>query len=169
MVEQLPLVCIHSTNKRPERTDTMRRQAAEQLIADLVKQGIFTAQEATSEHVDDLVEATRFETDGYAIAHELDEEHGWECDLTLANALDAFSGILDRIYREVEKRWATENPHGPQFAEGDIVLLNGKPATVVGVSPYRPQCYHLTQGKMQPDSYYVVPFENVRAPAMAAA
>ena len=164
MNDQLALTCA-ARNKRPARTETMRRQAAEKLIAEMVERGLVNAADA-ADSVGDIVRATRWETqDGYKIARELEQSCSWDCDMQIAEALESFADTLDSIYDAAEKQWAAENPSDPAFADGMAVVWRGQPATVHGLYDYRPQCYRVRQGDMgKPTSFYIVPFEDVTAP-----
>ena len=162
MTEQLPLVC-HGDNKRPKITDRIRRLAAEKLIDRMIKHGLLSADER-DDCANDLVKVARFgASDGYHIARELDDRHHWDCDLQMAEELDDLGTMLHDIVRAEEKLWAVENPREPLFKAGDTVLWHKQPATIGGVSPYRPQCYEVHQGKFDAasGSAYIVPFEDV--------
>lgn len=163
MGDQLGLVCA-GRNKRPEKTKDMRLHAAERLVQRMVESGALDGED-TEGCAADIVEATRFEIhDGYRIARELDQRFHWDCDMEIAEQLNEFSGILDDIFREAERKWAAENPREPKFSDGDSVLWRGKPATVHGVCEYYPQYYKIRQGDMKsPGSFYIVPFEDVSA------
>ena len=50
----------------------------------------------------------------------------------------------------------------PLFAVGDVVRWRGADAVITGFSP-RPACYKVRQGEMRPNSWYIVPFEDVSA------
>lgn len=160
MEEELSLVCVGS-NKRPIKTDAMRLQAAEKLVADLVRGSYLDDDDGAA---DQIVKVTRWgEYDGHKIARELDIRCGWDCDLELASELDAFGEILQDIFDEVEKKWAAENPHDPQFGEGEAVVWDGKEAKVAGIWEHRPQCYKVQTKDSKEGSFYVVPFEDVSA------
>jgi hypothetical protein len=159
-VSGLPLICAPG-NRRPTHTDAMRLEAAQQLVERLIKSGILPPQEIDGA-AEDIAKATRYEwSDGYKMAKELEDRHHWDCDMQIAEALEEFEPILERIYSAAEQQWATENPRDPVYPDGASVTWRGKPATVVGVDVRRPQCYHLRQAAMRPGSYYVVPFEDV--------
>jgi len=162
--ESLPLVCKGS-NKRPTKTEEMRRQAALELVAKMSKSGALTADDDLEECADDIVEATQWGIgDGYEIARDLENRFHWTCCMQLAKELDQFGTILGRIYDAAEDVWAAENPREPEFASGAIVTWCGKPATIHGVYEYRPQRYRVrTDDMTSPTSYYVVPFEDVSA------
>jgi hypothetical protein len=160
-METLNLVCAGSYNKRPIKSAEMRHRAAETLVADLIKGNLLEEDDGAA---DQIVQVTRWgEYDGHRMARELDSRFGWDCDLGLACELDAFDGLLQDIFDAAEKQWATENPHDPQFGSGDTVVWNGTTARIDGICQYRPQCYQVQFGDMRPNSYYVVPFEDVFA------
>ena len=162
MSEELALVC-GAGNRRPEKTPAMRREAAAVLVKWMVKAGMVTASDAEAS-IDDIVKATRYETDGYRIARELEQSCCWDCDMEIAEKMDEFDGALRSIYDAVEKRWAAENPAAPAFADGDKVIWRGEPALICGTYDGRPQTYRVRQGDMgNPTSFYVVPFEDVRS------
>ena len=161
MPEELALVC-GAGNKRPEKTPAMRREAAAILVKEMVQAGMVPAYDADSS-VNDIVKATRYETDGYRIARELEQSCRWDCDMEIAEKMDEFDGALESIYRAAEKRWAAENPSIPAFGDRDEVIWRGKPALVCGIYDGRPHTYKVQQGEMgDPKSFYIVPFEDVR-------
>ena len=164
MSDQLSLQC-KSGNKRPSKTEEMRRLAAKQIVADMVKYGVVELADAEAS-VNDIVKVTRLETDdGYKIARHLEQSCCWDCDMQIAEYCDQFRTILDEIYDTAEKKWDSENPATPDFAEGAQVMWRGEVATIHGTVNHRPQCYKVRQGEMGSDtSYYVVPFEDIRAP-----
>lgn len=169
MSDQLTLTCTGSINKRPERTEEMRRQAAtkvaESIFASDGASGAMSPEEL-AESVEDIVKATSWGMhDGYKIARELERRFHWDCDMNDAEELDGFSGALERIYDAAEKVWAAENPRDPKFSDGDAVIWRGKAATVRCVYRHRPQCYEILQGEMRQNSAYIVPFEDVTAAA----
>jgi hypothetical protein len=169
MNDELVLVCPKSTNKRPQITEEMRRQAAEQIVAEMVTYDLLEGIDQ-ADTVRDIVKATDYETDdGFKIARELERKCHWDCDMQIAEQLDQFGATLDMIYAAAEKVWAAENPKEPEFRDGDPVIWRGKPATVRCVHQYRPQCYEIRQGELGPNSAYIVPFEDVTAAPDGAA
>jgi hypothetical protein len=139
----------------------MRRQAVETLVEHMVQYRTIEPCDAAAS-IEDILQATcREECDGYQIARELELSFHWDCNLDIAEHLDEFSGILRNIYETAEQQWAAENPHDPAFDVGATVIWKAKSATIVGIYGHRPQCYKVRQGEMRPNSYYVVPFEDV--------
>lgn len=161
---ELPLVCAGAT-MRPKQTSDMRLQAATELVEHMIKSGVIPDDDREI-CAQDIAKATRYESyDGYKIARELENLHHWECDMQIAEELEGFSRLLDRIYSAAERQWDTENPRGPKFTDGTTVIWRGKPATVHGVYEHRPQCYRVRQGEMGNEtSFYIVPFEDVTSP-----
>jgi hypothetical protein len=74
----------------------------------------------------DLMEAVTSctcEEDGYRLCSYLEHHHHWDCDFTLAEILDDFSGALDNIYRNAVERWIKETGVGPQHDVADVVTV----------------------------------------------
>lgn len=160
---QLDLTC-DGQNKRPsKRSDEILRAAATRLVKEMVSKGLIE-QEDAEDSVAQIARASRYnDMDGYHLARELDDRYGWDCDMQMVEALDEFHWLLDAVHLEAEKKWAAENPREPKFSEGDTVQWHGEDATIHGIYDSRPQYYKVRQGEMSggPNSYYVVPFEDV--------
>jgi polyhydroxyalkanoate synthesis regulator phasin len=163
MSETLALTCL-GNNRRPAKSIAMRQEAATKLVDQMIKGG-HIEKDDQGISIANIVEATRYETDGYKIARELENRHHWDCDMVIAEQMDRFSGILEGVYDIAEKQWAAENPSEPTFLEGESVIWRGKPAVVRGTCEYRPQCYRLQNDEIKAGSSaaFIVPFEDVSA------
>jgi len=167
MMDEFDLTCTNSRNERPRKTEAIRRQAAEELVALMVRDGAIQSKHADTS-VLDIVKVTRYGADdGYRIAKALDDSCGWDCDLDMAQHLDQFQDMVSKLVERAEKQWAQFNPREPEFASGAPVIWRGKPATVSRIHEHRPQCYELLRGEMPSNSFFVVPFEDVTSPEVA--
>ena len=157
---ELDLVCAPG-NARPGRTSAMRTLAARAVVASLVRCGALGSEDA-EESVEDIGDATRSgRLDGYEIARQLERRRHWDCGMQIAEELDRFESVLDRIHGEAVAKWALENPSRAEFAEGDRVIWRGMPATVSGVDPHRPLSYRISCEGRDPGSVLIVPFEDI--------
>lgn len=61
--------------------------------------------------------------DGYALAQDLDRFYGWECNLEIANELDAFSSCAQDEIEAAQKAWAERNDIQPPHPAGTRITV----------------------------------------------
>ena len=160
-------VAAVSTEKRPFKiSDEAMRQCAAEMFDRLTKccdMKDFQRDDA----IRDLVKHGRPYMDGYQLAKTLDDSAHWDCDLTMAEELDAFSALLDRALERAEREWAERCKIEPPLPVGTAVVARwgGQDITVTIDSIYKHGVakYCVKRDGELGTSCMIVSFENVRS------
>ena len=122
-------------------TDEMALRAATKTAQMLAENGLIDPK-GFEESAKDIAEEGTLYGDGYDLAKALDDAHIWNCSLTMAEALDAFSGFARKEIEEAARAWFEANKIEPAFSEGDKILTSkGEPGTVRGINEHGPGQY----------------------------
>lgn len=162
------------TEPRPKTlTSEMRLGVAKEIADDLVKAGKLTADQIP-QAVADIARQGERHLDGYEIAKRLDQSHHWDCDLEMANILDAFSTLASSQIRTAEKEWFARNDIKPPLQIGARIKSKcGSVGTIDGVYDYGPAKYTMiedgdVQAKPPTNRRLIVNFEDAEEIKAAA-
>lgn len=136
---EIALVC-DPANKRPLTvTSSMQRDAALEIVLELIKSGDFKPEEE-SEMIADILHVTRYNLmmDGYEIARDLEKYRGWMCNKDMVDILDDFYGLCSDALREKEKAWGKENPIAPPFPIGTLIHFRKESGVIVEIYEHVP-------------------------------
>lgn len=147
---------------RPTLDPEMIKAAAEKLVS----QPYFPLDDigvSKGEAIEHLACCYRHHMDGYELAKELDDQHGWQIGSMLVCELDAMSGIVSDIVEEAERNWVKEcniQPPLPVGAELDA-------GVITGICDHRPACYLVKMHGDGPDEQTghrrrIIQFEDAR-------
>lgn len=115
-----------------------RRDVADALVKGMIKDGVAGVPEERMAVADIVRTVTRRYLDGYEIAKRL-EARGWDCDLDLADALDAWSALYEEKLTARQNEWAATVDFGPPLTTGTRVqaVWGGETCTGKIVEVYR--------------------------------
>lgn len=112
---------------RPTLTPGMIKAAAEKLVG----QPFFPLDDigvSKEKAIDHLAGCYRRHMDGYELAKELDDNHGWRINSMLVDELDSMSCLVSDMVAEAERAWVREcniQPTLPVGTELDIGVITG--------------------------------------------
>lgn len=69
----------------------------------------------------DIAKVGRLHIDGYELAKSLDDRCYWDCNLMMADDLDAFSSLADDKIKAAQREWAERNNVQPPYPIGTRV------------------------------------------------
>lgn len=103
--------------------------------------------------------------DGYDVAKQLDDHHGWwNIDTNMVQQLDCIDSLVRRRQREAELAWAQENNIQPPLQIGQRVTFEGDfgpiTGTITGLS--EPASYKVSDDDNE-NRCYILNYEKVRA------
>lgn len=139
----LALAC-QKPNKRPSQpTAEMIERVALLVAADLKRGGEFDESDTVESIAEDITQAYRRASshDGYDIARQLENDHGWMPSAAMVEDLDGMSTGVDRELREAERQWAAENPMDPPFPVGATINTRYGPGIIGEIYKHRPATY----------------------------
>lgn len=110
------------------RDPILIKMAAKQMALTLCESGAMGPGEHDIDGMaDDLAACPSWHRDdGYKFASYLDHHHHWDCDFAIAEHLDDFSYVLDRVVTDAERLWAAENNIQPPFPNGTRVRFGAE-------------------------------------------
>jgi hypothetical protein len=112
-------------------TPEMRERIALQLADELVEQKFIDAEDKQSSARDIAQQAGGPYQDGYQIAKRLDTYCGWDCNLEIAQVLDAWSSYAYDEIKAAIKTWAEANNIQPPFPPGTHVRFAGNQTGII--------------------------------------
>jgi hypothetical protein len=104
--------------------------------------------------------------DGYSMARDLENHHGWAEDRELVDLMDHASAALTDAHKELVRQWVTAYRIAPDRKIGDNVTTtvpqrNGEAGSIVGI--YEDEARYGVRYPDQPEtSSYIVNFEDVK-------
>lgn len=134
--------------ERPKVTKEMILEAATEIAANLDSDA-----ETIAEHY-------RHPMDGYQLAKELDRYAYWDLTMSDVEELDGMSGIVDRLHREAEKEWFSDNNIQPPLTVGTAI----KQGVIVDIYKHAAARYSVKEnGCTQDGRFLLVKFEDAVA------
>lgn len=151
-----------STEPRPNFSADIAKAAAKSVAGALLMEGLIESNEV-SELADAIAKHGGRHMDGYQLAKRLDD-HGWDCDLPMAEALDGWWSSINREIDKAQKAWAERNDIQPPLPVGTRVTTNcGEKGTIDAIYTYGAAQYCVAiDGETRSGARLIVNFEDVR-------
>lgn len=119
--------------ERPKFSPTLARYAAEDIVGELVKNGLLE-QVAAEDAVDDIVKHGRQHMDGYELAKALDDYAHWDCCFEMVEILNGFGWAVSSQIDRAEKDWAKlTSPQPPHPMGTRVKLFRDERGTIDGI------------------------------------
>jgi hypothetical protein len=113
-------------------TAEMKMAAAGRVVADLVKAGHLTPNEA-QDATEQIAQHGSTWGDGYELAKALDDNEYWDCNLDMAERLDGYSSEVRAEITKAQKAWFESEKPAPPFATGAHVAFKRGAEQTTGV------------------------------------
>lgn len=151
---------------RPTSFDLCVRRRAAEIALPQVKGWLGSdLQESDAELIDTLAKHMR-RGDGYEIAQTLERDGGWQSDSYLVEIFD--EDFVGQAESEMVRQWVQCIRPAMPFSVGDLVNWKGEHYSVCKLMPEEAK-YGVRIDGMQPNSYYVVNVEDLKATIAAVA
>lgn len=112
---------MKSYRRRPQRTDEdVLQKTAETLAIDLHKAFPDDVVDDLADIIDQLKESIRYESDGYRICRDLENE-GWSPDAEMVQVVDRVESIRQSVLDSAVANWIVDAQIEPAFKVGDTV------------------------------------------------
>lgn len=102
---------------RPRFSPEVARIAAEEIVAELIKDG-HLEENQRADSIADIVKHGRLHSDGYELAKALDDYAHWDCNFPMAEILDGFSWACSGAMADAQKKWEAETSPQPPHPIG---------------------------------------------------
>lgn len=158
---------------RPRFSKEIARIAAEEIVAELVRDGHIEDSQV-HDSVEDIVKHAGYHDDGYDLAKKLDSYAHWDCNFAMVEILDGFSWACSAAITDAEKTWAAETAQQPPYPVGTRVQFGrNETGEITGVYEYGAAKYLIkVDGDKDADtptqSRRIVNFEDVQPQTLAA-
>ena len=99
--------------------------------------------DAAGQFAADLARYAGRNMDGYQCAKNM-ERCGWDVNFRIAEALDGYSGIIDKELRKAEAKWAKDNAiAAPYETDTRVSLPRVETCIITGIYSYGPAKYEI--------------------------